>query len=681
MKYQTILPLLLLSLAASFAAPAPAQTLPTVIVATVPSSPAPGDMVVLRLSGQWPDGCVPEASRTSLAQEGSLLRVTFNYSGYSGACTAVVTPWALDVSAGKLAAGTYTVEVTHLQTLMPAETIGTGAFTVAPLPEATVWLPGFSAPGATYLPRKHADGIQQHRQRGDRHLSRSVGRARSAHDAGPGGARGARLRHPRLPLAARGPARPDALPDAPRAASPCAPRSSGSRRFPRAHRRSPSRSAASSSPSSPRSSPPGRRRSPATSPSRRSSARAAPRRAAGSTSRSSTPEASRDVPRLGDLRGQRTRRGEPGSGVPGPGDVARPVQRALPRRPSGLRGRRRLVPDHWRPAVPRLHLDRSPGEPPRRPAVRDLPGARRPLSRPRGATRRDSSSPRTGAGRPAPVSVARPARVSPTGRRPQGRRRARKGEERRRETADDAKSSHRAARIAGGKGVPRVLGRRSRDTPPTRSDHRRRQGPERGHCCRDHISTLHYAVVRSPKAAPHRSLMLAGRGRAGASREPTSSTPRGPARVREDRAGIRPVRVFDERSEEFARAPRPAAADSEAGRARAAAAVRCTAPHAAPCRSDVSAKLFLPGPPVPRSPGPPAIRPGGVGRGAKAPLPPLSRPDPIPFRGCATTRCSAGRPPASPSGRPPRSRRRRGTRGGPRADRGRGSDPGCGGRY
>ena len=150
MKYQTLLPLLLLSLAASFAAPAPAQTLPTVIVATVPSSPAPGDTVVLHLSGQWPDGCVPEASRTSLAQEGSLLVVTFNYSGYSGACTAVVTPWALDVSAGKLAAGTYAVEVTHLQTLMPAKTIGTGSFTVAPLPEATVWLPGFFAPGATY---------------------------------------------------------------------------------------------------------------------------------------------------------------------------------------------------------------------------------------------------------------------------------------------------------------------------------------------------------------------------------------------------------------------------------------------------------------------------------------------------------------------------------------------------
>ena len=45
---------------------------------------------------------------------------------------------------------------------------------------------------------------------------------------------------------------------------------------------------------------------------------------------------------------------------------------------------------------------------------------------------------------------------------------------------------------------------------------------------------------------------------------------RGPVRVREERAGIRSARVFDERSEEFARAPRPAAANSEAGRRSAA---------------------------------------------------------------------------------------------------------------
>ncbi|HYN41807.1 MAG TPA: hypothetical protein VE129_08525 [Thermoanaerobaculia bacterium] len=150
MKHQTILPALLLSLTASFAAPAAVQALPTVVVATAPASPAPTDTVVLKLSGQWPDGCVPEASRTNLTQEGSVLRVTFNYASVSGPCTAAVTSWSLDVAAGKLAEGSYTVDVAVLWTLMPVETIGTGAFMVAPLPEATVWLPGFAATGDTY---------------------------------------------------------------------------------------------------------------------------------------------------------------------------------------------------------------------------------------------------------------------------------------------------------------------------------------------------------------------------------------------------------------------------------------------------------------------------------------------------------------------------------------------------
>ena len=41
-----------------------------------------------------------------------------------------------------------------------------------------------------------------------------------------------------------------------------------------------------------------------------------------------------DVPRLGDRRGRRSRRKQPGPGVPGPGEIAHPVQRASPSRTS-----------------------------------------------------------------------------------------------------------------------------------------------------------------------------------------------------------------------------------------------------------------------------------------------------------------------------------------------------------
>jgi hypothetical protein len=119
-----------------------------VTVATVPAAPTPGDPVVLKLSGQWPDSCVPETSRTNLVRSGTVLNVNFNYSGFSGACAAAVTAWSLDVPAGELDAGTYTVEVTRVRTFGAAEPIGSGSFVVAPQTEATFWVPGFSANGS-----------------------------------------------------------------------------------------------------------------------------------------------------------------------------------------------------------------------------------------------------------------------------------------------------------------------------------------------------------------------------------------------------------------------------------------------------------------------------------------------------------------------------------------------------
>ena len=148
MRNQTILPILLLPLAAVLSGPASAQSLPYATVATVPANPTPGDPVVLKLSGMWPDSCVPQAPQAKLTQDGTNLRVILIYSGFSGACAAVVTSWALDVPAGELEAGSYQVQVDLVRTLLPAETIGTGSFVVAAQPEADFWVPGFSANGS-----------------------------------------------------------------------------------------------------------------------------------------------------------------------------------------------------------------------------------------------------------------------------------------------------------------------------------------------------------------------------------------------------------------------------------------------------------------------------------------------------------------------------------------------------
>lgn len=147
MKHRaTLLPALLVLL--TVAAPAGAQQLPSATVTTTPSSPAPGDPVVLKLTGQWPDSCVPEPSRTKLSREGQQLLVNFSYSGISTPCLTVIRPWSLEVPVGPLPEGSYKVDVTLTYSLMPARTIGTGDFVVRAPQAADFWVPGFSATGS-----------------------------------------------------------------------------------------------------------------------------------------------------------------------------------------------------------------------------------------------------------------------------------------------------------------------------------------------------------------------------------------------------------------------------------------------------------------------------------------------------------------------------------------------------
>lgn len=149
MKQHTKLPLLL-ALAALLASPAAAQVVPYANVATIPAAPAPTDGIALTLSGQWNDTCTPSLSQASLSRNGFALRVHLDYTGFSGACGAAITPWTLTVPVGALGEGTYSVEVTLARSLAPAVTIGTGSFTVATPAESEVFIPGFLANNPPY---------------------------------------------------------------------------------------------------------------------------------------------------------------------------------------------------------------------------------------------------------------------------------------------------------------------------------------------------------------------------------------------------------------------------------------------------------------------------------------------------------------------------------------------------
>ena len=125
-----------------------AQTYPTVSVATYPAAPAPGEPLTVKLSGIWNDGCVPETSaKVTVARSGTIFLVDLSYAGFSGACTAALTPWALNIFFEPLNEGTYTVEVARSDAIA-SRTIGSGTFTVAPPATTLFWVPGFSAVGA-----------------------------------------------------------------------------------------------------------------------------------------------------------------------------------------------------------------------------------------------------------------------------------------------------------------------------------------------------------------------------------------------------------------------------------------------------------------------------------------------------------------------------------------------------
>ena len=99
-------------------------------------------------------------------------------------------------------------------------------------------------------------------------------------------------------------------------------------------------------------------------------------------------------------------------------------------------------------------------------------------------------------------------------------------------------------------------------------------------------------------------LKLAGRGRGGASREPTSSTAGDPLEFARTGRGSGPRACLTSEARSSRGPPaRPQRARKRVGGAQQAA-VRRTAPHAAPCRSDVTVKLVLPRslvPPFPRA--------------------------------------------------------------------------------
>ncbi|MCI0347979.1 MAG: hypothetical protein L0Z53_01010, partial [Acidobacteriales bacterium] len=97
-----------------------------------PQNPTTNDNISIKISGIWPNGCVPQNPHMSIV--GNEVRI--NTSNQSQVCTQSETPWSHTLDIGRLAAGDYRVIVTHTGQGIQTR-IGRAIFTVRSSPAIT----------------------------------------------------------------------------------------------------------------------------------------------------------------------------------------------------------------------------------------------------------------------------------------------------------------------------------------------------------------------------------------------------------------------------------------------------------------------------------------------------------------------------------------------------------------
>ncbi len=128
-RYLAVAACLLLSLCLAFPAAnrAGQQTSDLALIAILPAPATANDNISIRVSGEWPNGCVPQDPKVSL--EGNQIRITTSNPGQ--ACGQAITPWSHTLPIGKLAVGFYRVSVTHSSSSDQSD-IGARSFSVSP---------------------------------------------------------------------------------------------------------------------------------------------------------------------------------------------------------------------------------------------------------------------------------------------------------------------------------------------------------------------------------------------------------------------------------------------------------------------------------------------------------------------------------------------------------------------
>ncbi len=106
---------------------------PSAQIAVNPANPTRADNISIRLSGVWPNACIPQNPQLSVT--GTDLRI--DVSNPAQVCATVLTDWSLNVPVGMLPIGAYTVRVIHTADGVQRN-LGQSNFTVSASPVASV---------------------------------------------------------------------------------------------------------------------------------------------------------------------------------------------------------------------------------------------------------------------------------------------------------------------------------------------------------------------------------------------------------------------------------------------------------------------------------------------------------------------------------------------------------------
>jgi len=86
------------------------QDLRTAQIKIAPPNPTANDYVSIKISGKWPDACIPRNPQVTRPDDTT---IRISASSPDGACAQVVTSWRYTLGIGKLAKGAYKVIVIH----------------------------------------------------------------------------------------------------------------------------------------------------------------------------------------------------------------------------------------------------------------------------------------------------------------------------------------------------------------------------------------------------------------------------------------------------------------------------------------------------------------------------------------------------------------------------------------